>query len=464
MKRFLYLILLANLVISNAFAQEQTSNELITKAIDSLLYGKRGFIKDKSIIGANVGIYYSDKDYIQSYGLADREKQIKVDTATVFEIGSNTKVFTALLLSEDIVNNKVKEQSFIDQYVPVNPAIKNKIIITDLTTHTSGLPTLHDSESLAPLDKIDSLYPLDHVDNSYLLALLKNTDSLRGYGTYDYSNTAFGVLGYILTKTHHTTYEHLINTEILEPLQMHHTYCKIDTNNSHLTRPYNDGDRAPYIKLSGLASAGCIMSDMPDMLQFLKYQLGMHCSLDEAIKLTHKIRYTNNALMMGMGWHSTRMYQDTVYIMRGDTYGSSSLLFFDPNRQLAISIMLNTEKDESTQQYLAFLLRKIIGESPEYSKRFDKPVITLSDDVLNSYVGEYALFAGFHLIVTADNKSLFVQGTNQPKSKVDAVSENWFISKEVRAEFEFVKNNEGKVTKLILHQNGNDIEGVKLDK
>src|SRR6185437_6853392 len=140
---------------------------------------------------------------------------------------------------------------------------------------------------------------------------------------------------------------------------------------SHLTRPYNDGDRAPYIKLSGLASAGYIMSDMPDMLQFLKYQLGMHCSLDEAIKLTHKIRYTNNALMMGMGWHSTRMYQDTVYIMRGDTYGSSSLLFFDPNRQLAISIMLNTEKDESTQQYLAFLLRKIIGESPEYSKRFD---------------------------------------------------------------------------------------------
>jgi len=458
------MILFANFAISNLFAQEQSNSQLVTNAIDSLFYGKKGFVRDNNIIGANVGVYYSGQSYLQSYGLADREKQVKVDAATVFEIGSNTKVFTALLLAQDIVNNKVKEQSFIDQYVQVNPAIKNKIKIIDLATHTSGLPTLHDSESLAPLERIDSLYPLDHVDNKYLFALLKNTDSLRGYGTYDYSNTAFGVLGYILAKIHHTTYDNLINTEILDPLQMHHTYCKIDTNNIHLARPYNEGDRVPYIKLSGLASAGCIMSDMPDILQFLKYQLGMHSSLDNAIKLTHKIRYTNDALMMGMGWHSTKMYQDTVYIMRGDTYGSSSLLFFDPIRQLAVSIMLNAEEGEATQRYLNYLLRKIIAGSPEYLKKFDKPVITLSDDVLNSYVGEYALFAGFHLTVTTDNKSLFVQGTNQPKAKVDAVSENWFIAKEVGAEFEFVKNNEGKVTKLILHQNGNDIEGMKLDK
>lgn len=151
--------------------QSTSKDQRIMSIVDSTLYGRRGFKHNKDIIGASIGIYWKGKTYLFNYGLADRERNIPVTDETLFEIGSNTKVFTGLLLARELASNTVNEQTLIDTFIPVNASIHNRIRLIDLADYTSGLPTFHDSASLAELEQIDSNYTLDLITEDYLRTL-----------------------------------------------------------------------------------------------------------------------------------------------------------------------------------------------------------------------------------------------------------------------------------------------------
>jgi len=80
---------------------------------------------------------------------------------------------------------------------------------------------------------------------------------------------------------------------------------------------------------------------------------------------------------------------------------------------------------------------------------------------LARYVGVYPLFAGFDLTVSLDKGQLMVQGTGQPRLPVFAESPTKFFYKAVDAQITFVLDKGGKVEKLVLHQNGVDVEGKR---
>ena len=72
-----------------------------------------------------------------------------VDENTVFSIGSNTKVFTTILLADLVNKGLVKLDDPIENYLPSYVTVPHykghKITIEDLATHTSGLPELPDN-------------------------------------------------------------------------------------------------------------------------------------------------------------------------------------------------------------------------------------------------------------------------------------------------------------------------------
>jgi hypothetical protein len=63
--------------------------------------------------------------------------------------------------------------------------------------------------------------------------------------------------------------------------------------------------------------------------------------------------------------------------------------------------------------------------------------------------------------MTLEGGQLMTQATGQPKFPLFAESETKFFLKVVDAEVEFVKNDKGEVTGLVLHQGGQDIKGTK---
>ena len=67
----------------------------------------------------------------------------------------------------------------------------------------------------------------------------------------------------------------------------------------------------------------------------------------------------------------------------------------------------------------------------------------------------------FSIAITLENGQLMSQATNQQKLPLFAESETMFFLKLVDAQIEFVKNEKGEVTNLVLHQNGRDVKGVR---
>jgi hypothetical protein len=88
--------------------------------------------------------------------------------------------------------------------------------------------------------------------------------------------------------------------------------------------------------------------------------------------------------------------------------------------------------------------------------------IKVAEKILKQYVGDYELQPGFVLSVTLEGTQLFTQATGQAKVEVFAESETKFFLKVVEAQIEFVKDTTGKVTKLILYQNGQVLDAKKI--
>ncbi len=82
--------------------------------------------------------------------------------------------------------------------------------------------------------------------------------------------------------------------------------------------------------------------------------------------------------------------------------------------------------------------------------------ISVAPEVLQQYVGVYALAPTFDIAVTLENGKLMTQATGQDKFEIFAKSPTRFFLKVVPAEVEFVKNAAGKFDSIILYQGGRE--------
>lgn len=82
--------------------------------------------------------------------------------------------------------------------------------------------------------------------------------------------------------------------------------------------------------------------------------------------------------------------------------------------------------------------------------------MTLTDDILEKYVGVYELQPGFDITITLEDGHLMSQATGQSKVELFAESETKFFLKVVEAQVEFVEEEDGTYS-MILYQAGRKI-------
>jgi len=100
------------------------------------------------------------------------------------------------------------------------------------------------------------------------------------------------------------------------------------------------------------------------------------------------------------------------------------------------------------------LLNPALPLTPKPAAPKQRVAISLRPDVLTRYVGKYQLAPGFIFDVTAKDSALYVQPTSQPVFRLWPETELDFFLKEVDAQVTFVRDAQGRVTALVLHQNG----------
>lgn len=193
-------LLTSLLVILTSYAFGQQHKQVV----DSLLYGQNGIKQTHPEVGLVIGIYQQGKTSYHTFGSRTKGGAAPLDSATLFEIGSATKTFTALLLARAIIAQEMGMHDFIDNYLPSKVALpcplSNKVKLTDLASHQSGLPNLSNDKYFADLLKRDPVNPFRFVDKDYLYRILLRTDSLTGYRQYQYNNYAYSLLGDILER------------------------------------------------------------------------------------------------------------------------------------------------------------------------------------------------------------------------------------------------------------------------
>ena len=111
---------------------------------------------------------------------------------------------------------------------------------------------------------------------------------------------------------------------------------------------------------------------------------------------------------------------------------------------------------------LAYTLASITLDK-EYTTPEPIKEIEIKDKALyDNYVGEYVIFPGFTITITAEEGKIYAMVTGQDKYEIFPESEESYFYKIVKAKITFVKGEDGKVTSLILDQNGQNLTGIKM--
>jgi len=376
---------------------------------------------------------------------------------SVFEIGSITKVFTAILLADMVARGEVSLDDPIAKYLPedeVTMPSRNgrEITLLDIATHRSALPRMPDN--FAPADESNPYadYTVEQMYN-----FLSNHELRRDIGAaVEYSNLAVGLLGHALARVNGGSYEDLVRERILEPLSMDNTGITLSDDMQHwLVKGHNmDGEVVSNWDFPTLAGAGALRSDMNDMLLFIAANTGpAETPLEEAIRDSHTRRNGFGENMdIGLNWLIRRVGDNSVVWHNGGTGGYRAFAGFDPDSGVGAVVLTN-----STHGADDIGLHLINPDIPLALPAEEHAEIEVSAEVLERYVGDYPLAPNFVITVTREDVALFAQATGQPNIPIFPESETEFFYKVVDAQITFIVDDSGAVTQLILHQNGADM-------
>jgi CubicO group peptidase (beta-lactamase class C family) len=389
----------------------------------------------------------------KGYGFADLEWEVPNTPTTKFRLGSITKQFTAtsILLLEE--RGKLKVEDPVKKYMPDAPAAWDKVTIFHLLTHTSGIPSFtsfpdyrsREAEAITP-EKLVAWFrdkPLEFEPGE----------------KWNYSNSGYVLLGYLIEKIGGQCYSDFVQQNIFTPLGMKDSgYDSNSTVIAHRAAGYSRDEKGPhhagYVDMSIPFSAGALYSTTEDLLRWEQGLFGGKVLKPESLaKMTTpfkqdyafglSISTANGRKMIGHG---------------GGIEGFNTFLAYYPDDKLVVAVLANINGPVPDQ--LAGKLAQVVhGEKVVLAS--ERKEIAVSPAILKTYVGTYELTPAFSITVTLEDGQLMTQATNQPKLPVFAESETLFFLKVVDAQVEFVKNDKGEVTNLVLHQGGRDVEGVK---
>lgn len=298
------------------------------------------------VTGFAVGVVKGNDHYIKGYGWADKERRIPIDSNTIFEIGSISKVFTTSLTEILAQRNEMDWNVSINKYLPAGLQDEkyNNTTLLHLATHTSGFPRL--PEYLLSKMKDDcNPYALLTMDD--LCQYLKNPADKKVPDTdnYDYSNIGNGLLAHILEWKTGKSYEKLLEEEITGKLDMHATGLAVKDSSNFAIGYDSQKNKTCHWDLPILYGAGAIRSTMADMVKFAKANL-RDTHLSDTFKRTHKQVYKMSGGGIGKGWHIDKEMNILLGIgevvwHNGGTGGFSSYIGLLPEDNVAVIILAN---------------------------------------------------------------------------------------------------------------------------
>jgi len=229
-------------------------------------------LKDWNTPGIGVGIVVNDKlVFAKGYGYRDYEKKLPFTPATLCQIASNSKLFTAVSAGMLVEEGKLTWDKPVRESVPTirffNDQLNNNVTLRDMLSHRTGV-TRHDS--------IWFKSPFTRKELFEKLKYLEPQEPMRE--TFLYNNLMYAAAGNIIELKSGKTWEQFVRERIFTLLDMNTTTYTISDMNQHPDHgvPFRERRdsfelyKIPYYEdTEGIAPAGAIISNIDELSHWL---------------------------------------------------------------------------------------------------------------------------------------------------------------------------------------------------
>jgi CubicO group peptidase (beta-lactamase class C family) len=400
----------------------------------------------RKAVGMVVGVVDRQGSRIISHGTLSRDSDSKVNGDTVFEIASNTKLFTSLLLAEMAGRGELKLDDPISKILPEGVGLpgspQRAITLLSLATHTSGLPRWPDNMQSPASYTVQDLY-----------AFLAGYELGSEIGTqFQYSNVGVGLLGHILALSAGKSYEPLLIERITTPLQMSSTKISLTAGErERLATGYAAaGAPAPAIAIKTLEGGGALRSTANDLVIFLEANLGLRESkLAPYLEAMHTVRFPTNDPERGIGlaWFVLERPHTSISYHTGGSAGYRSFIGLDLGQCKGVVVLSNLDYAPDDIGF------HILDSSLPLAK-IGRKKIAVDAKLFDAYVGEYQLSPASVVTISKIEDTLVIQMTGTRQAPLAAESETEYFLEVVDLQVRFIRDQDGRVDILELTLNG----------
>ena len=229
-------------------------------------------LQDWNTPGVGVGIVIKNNlVFAKGYGYRDYEKKLPVTPNTLFQIASNTKLFTTVAIGQLVEEGKLDWDKPVRQFVPIiqfyNEDLNNTVTIRDMLSHRTGI------------SRHDLIWYKSDFSRKELFERLKYLEPSQPIRQgFLYNNMMYAASGYVIEYFTHQTWEDFVRERIFKPLEMNNTLFSIQqmTKQPDCFVPYNEKRdttilyKIPYYEeAQGIGPAGSIISSINDISKWL---------------------------------------------------------------------------------------------------------------------------------------------------------------------------------------------------
>jgi len=306
-----------------------------SKQIQEVLatYSKEGKFNGSVLVAEKGKVLYQG-----GYGFRDAEANIQHEANDIFQIGSITKQITAAVIMQLQEEGKLSVQDKLSKYFPgfVNG---DRITIDNLLTHTSGIYNYTNDEKLMKSDVTK------HYSQKEMLDIIRayKPDFEPG-AKWNYSNSAYSILGYIIEKVTSKSFEKVVRERIFTPLGM--TNSGFDF--THLSAPNKSkgyfslaGGKpvaAPIVDSTIAYAAGAVYSTVSDLAKWERAVTQGKLLKAESWKAI----FTPVKNKYGYGWNIDTAFAKPFTSHSGGIHGFASYLIRFPQEEVSVIMIDNS--------------------------------------------------------------------------------------------------------------------------
>jgi CubicO group peptidase (beta-lactamase class C family) len=426
-------------------------------------------MKELNVPGVSIAVLHNGKiEWARGFGVHSLGGD-PVDAETLFQAGSISKPLAAMACLRLVQQGKLSLDADVNTYLtswkfPADPVAAGKpITLRELLTHTGGT-TVHGFPGYASNEPVPTLIQVLNGEKP------ANTPAIRSEAApmarWNYSGGGYTIMQQALIDVTHEPFPKLLHDSVLAPIGMKHSTYEQPLPESlrkNAATPYRgdgkpvDGGAHTYPEM---AAAG--LWTTPTDLAI--YAIEVEQSL--AGKANHVLSadMTRQMLTPGMGHWGLGLQiggsDANPYFSHGGANEGfrNNFAAYEKNGE-GVFVMTN---GDNGGQIADEVMHSVANEYqwPDF-KPTVRTAIRVDPKVLASYAGTYELMKGFDLVVTVEDGQLMTRATGQEKVHVYPETETKFFLTVVEAEIEFVKDDQGKVSSLVLHQNGHDMKASR---